>query len=84
MSGDNLDELLGFAGGFDTASDPPILDGFREWLLANYPQCNGPFGWPILVGQILPDGLQGKEAVDRGVAILMRFLYGTGTVTGPH
>ncbi len=74
MSGDSLDEFLGFVGGFDAASDPPILDGFREWLLTNYSQCNGPFVWFALVRQILPENLQGKEAVDRAIAILVRFL----------
>lgn len=74
VADDNLDQVFGLVGGFDAASDPSILDGFREWLLEKYPQCDGPFGWITLVIQILPKELKGQDAVDAFVDILMQFL----------
>ncbi|MBW6422681.1 hypothetical protein KX729_14585 [Rhizobium sp. XQZ8] len=77
----NLDEFFGFVAGFDAACELSILKDFRAWLLIKYPQANGPFGWPTLVRQILPDDLEGKEAVDAFVDILQLFLAETHKTT---
>ncbi|WP_143523579.1 hypothetical protein [Pararhizobium arenae] len=74
VSNDNLDQFFGLLAGFDAAGDPPVLEGFREWLLATYPACSGPFGFSVLVLQILPKNLKGRESVDHAVVILTRFL----------
>ena len=74
VSGDNLDQVFGLVGGFDAASEPSVLNGFREWLFENYPQCDGPFGWTILVDQILPKQLKGQDRVDAFVELLTKFL----------
>lgn len=71
---DNLDQVFGLVGGFDAASEPSVLNGFREWLFENYPQCDGPFGWITLVTQILPRELDGRDAVDEFVDLLTQFL----------
>jgi hypothetical protein len=70
----NLDQVFGLVGGFDAASEPSILEGFREWLLEKHPQCDEPFGWTILVTQILPKELKGRDAVDAFVDLLTKFL----------
>jgi hypothetical protein len=68
-----LDGIFGLVSGFDAASNLVILKGFREWILDNYPQCNGPFGWERLVLQIL-EGQKSENSVDDFLVILTRFL----------
>jgi len=74
VSGDNLDQVFGLVGGFDAASEPSVLNGFREWLFESYPQCDGPFGWTILADQILLKQLKGQDRVDAFVELLTKFL----------
>ncbi|MFE3025375.1 hypothetical protein [Nocardia tengchongensis] len=89
----DLRGVTNFLHGYDAAAGrhaKPVLDGFAEWLKANYVGRHNSFGWPGYVQEIALPGQdfgvdrtpeQEKHVLDTLFALLDKFLAEQETAT---
>ncbi|MFE3103421.1 hypothetical protein [Nocardia tengchongensis] len=89
----DLRGVTNFLHGYDAAAGrhaKPVLDGFAEWLRANYVGRHNSFGWPGYVQEIALPGQdfgvdrtpkQEKHVLDTLFALLDKFLAEQETAT---